>query len=146
MLLDATLLLADGVTTTTSAASTDYIDCQAAGNDYKGCIFVAKTDTTAFAVKNGAPSVDFQLQTSDNTSFSGARSSVFTLCAATGLLAADLGASTLAAAVVIPPGALRYLRGYYSISNYSAGTHDFSACSYSMFIVIDADRLISGRF
>ena len=145
MFIDYTLSLADTVTVTTSAASTNYIDTQAAGNNYRDCFFVAMVESTAFAIKNGAPSVNFELQTSDNVNFTGASTSTFTLCAVTGLLGAALTASTIVARIPIPMGALRYLRGYYNVTNYSAGSIDFSACSYSMFIARDVDGLVTGK-
>jgi hypothetical protein len=144
MYLDNTLLLADGVTTTTSAASSSYIDTQAASNDYEGSFFVVKVETTAFTAAAGAPAVNFQLQTSDNTTFSGARTATFTLVQSADLLAAELTASTIVYKVRIPPGARRYIRGYYYINNYNANTAYFSACSYTMFVTPDVDLLITG--
>ena len=142
MFIDYTLILADTVTVTTSAASTNYIDTQAAGNDYKDMFFFAKVETTAFTAGAGAPSVNFELQTSDSILFLDA--TTFTLCAATGLLAANLTASTIVARIPIPMGAKRYIRGYYNITNYAANTVYFSACSYSMFLATDVDGLITG--
>jgi len=141
MLLDATLLLADTTTVTTAAASTSYIDCQAKGNDYKGSIFVAQVETTAFTAHAGAPQAQFKLQTADDTSFA---TNLETLCQSSTYVAASLTVSKIICALPIPSGARRYIRGYYDIPNYAGGTVDFATCSYSMYIVHDADRLISG--
>lgn len=139
MILDASLILSDTQTTTTNAASTDYIDTLAAGNDYAGCWFNVAVNTTAFKAGLGAPAINFQLQTADNTSFAGARTSVFTLNQSGDFLVAQLTASTLVYKCRIPPGALRYIRGYKYINNYAANTIYLSACSYDMFITMDSD-------
>jgi hypothetical protein len=81
------------------------------------------------------------LESADDTSFA---DNGITLCASSIFYAADLTASKIMCAIPIPAGARRYIRGSYKIPNYSAGAQDFSACSYSMFIVRDADALISG--
>lgn len=136
MILDNNLVLADTVIVTTAAASTDYIDTLADGDANVGAWFVVKTESTAFTAGAGAPAVNFQLQTSDNTDF---LADGVTLAQSGSLLAADLTADKIVYAVRIPSGVQRYIRGYYYISNYAANTVYFSACSYSMFIVLDKD-------
>ncbi len=140
MIVDNFLALGyTAVTTTTSAASTSYIDTTAAGDSNVGDWFVVKTGTTAFTAGAGAPEITFQLQTSSNATFSGARTATYTLCESGVQLVGALTASKIVYKVRIPPTTLRYIRGYYNIGNYAANTVYVSACSYQMFIVKDAD-------
>lgn len=136
MILDASLILSDNQTTTTNAASSDYIDTLAAGNDVTGCWFNVAVNTTAFTAGAGAPQVIFQLQTSDSSSFPTAST---TLCQSGTFLVAGLVANSLVYKVRIPPGAKRYIRGYKYIANYNASSQRLSACSYDMFITKDSD-------
>lgn len=140
MIYDAALLLANAQSSTVAAASTDYIDTVAAGNDYKGCLFVAQV-TTAFTTGAGAPTMQFLLQTSAASTFSD--SATVTLAASALFLASDL---TLGKKVIlpIPPGARRYIRGYFNPSA-SSNTVRFNTTGVSMFILEDTDVTIDKR-
>jgi hypothetical protein len=138
MILDNFLVMASNVTTTTAAASTNYVDTVAAGDANVGAWFVVRTGAAAWVAKNGAPQTVFQLQTSDSTSF-GLSGTATTLAQSSTLLVAALTANKIVWAVRIPSGVKRYVRGYFSISNYSAGSQDLSTVGYSMFIVQDKD-------
>ena len=132
MILDAFALLSDAVSTTTSVASTDYIDTLATGQSYEGCFFVARVDTS-FVAGAGAPTVTFQLQTSDASDFSGATTA--TMCQSAAYLAAALTAGKRFA-VRIPTNAKRYIRGYAVVDD-GGNTKRFSTSVYDMFIVKD---------
>jgi len=127
MILDDLLKLADALETTVSSASTSYIDTQAGGDSYEGAFFYVRVDTAV--TSSGAPTVDFSLQTDDNTGFSSAT----TLVATGDKLKAVLTAGTTFK-IRIPPIAERYIRGYITI-----GTADLTAGKFDMFIVKDVD-------
>lgn len=135
MLLDKSLFMSDAQSTTTSVASTDYIDTLAAGNAYVGDWFVVRVDD-AFVAKNGAPAIVFRLETDADSAFA---ADGVTLCQSSSFLVANLTADTIVYKCRIPSGAKRYLRGYKQITNYSAGSIDVASGSYDMFIVKDAD-------
>lgn len=138
MILDNFLNLADTVTTTTAAASTDYIDTLAAGDAYQGAWFVVMTESTAFTA-TGTVTVTFQLQTCASSGFGSSEATAGTTLAQSAAFTYDqLTANKIVYKTRIPPGALRYLRGYY-YPNPNTGSNCITACSYSMFIVKDAD-------
>ena len=140
MIYDAALLLASAQSSTVAAASTDYVDTLAAGNDYKGCLFCVQV-TTAFTNYAGTPTMEFLLQTSSSSSFTGATTS--TLAASAQYVAGQLTAGKIII-LTIPPGAKRYIRGYFNPSA-STGSSSFSATGVNMFILEDTDVIISGR-
>lgn len=138
MILDNSLLLADGQGQTTAVASTNVIDTLATGNAYVGDFFVVRIDT-AFTAGAGAPTATFQLQTSASGTFT---ADGITLIQSGALLAAALTANSFALRARIPLGVKRYLRGYFSPSASSDSTR-FSAGAWDMFITADTRFLIN---
>ena len=130
MILDSLALLSDDQTTTTSVASTDLINTVAAGDSYEGAWFYVQVSTAFTAT--GAPTTQFELQTSATEAFT----VTATLCQTSAYLVADLTAGKQFK-MRIPPGALRYIRGYKKVTNYATGTIVLSACGYTMAIVKD---------
>lgn len=140
MIYDAALLMASAQSSTVSVASTDYIDALAAGNDYKGCIFNVRISTAA-AIGQGAPTVQYLLQTSSVSTFTDATTS--TLCASAVYQGAALTAGKTLE-LVIPSGAKRYLRGY-QLCAASTGVIFFTALAFDMFITEDSDVTLDKR-
>ena len=134
MILDALAQLADGQSTTFSAASSSVIDTLAKGDSYEGAWFVAMVDTS-FTAGLGAPTTSFLLETSGVEAFT---SDVNTLITTTATLVAGLTAGTFFK-VRIPPGAKRYIRGYKSVTNYAAASIALGVSVYSMFITKDVE-------
>lgn len=129
MIKDLLAVFSDAQTTTTSAASTDYIDTLVAGDAYVGNWFVGQIDTVP-TITNGQPSLLFQLQTSAESSFTDVTS--VTLIASVTYISSQLTAGKFFAAR-IPLGVKRYLRGY------TVKTANFAALAYDMYIVKDLD-------
>ena len=140
MYKDATLVMADAETGTTSGASTSYIDAKAAGNAYVGAWFVVGIDI-AFTVGAGAPTATFQLQTSNDANFIDATTA--TVCQSSALLAAALTIDTLVFKTRIPPGTKRYLRAYKVVDS-GAEAKRFVLGKWDAFIVKDVDMDIDG--
>lgn len=133
MILDSFLMMADAQESTVSVASTSYIDTIAAGDANVGDWFVVRVDT-AFTIGAGAPTATFQLQTDDGTDFDGGT----TLAQSSAMLAAALTDDTIVWKVRIPDGVKRYIRGYMVVDSGEEAKR-FSAGTYDMFIVKDAD-------
>ncbi len=71
MIYDAALLLAAAQSGTYNYASTDYIDTVSLGTDaYSGAFFVVQI-STAIVANSATPTVQFSLQTSDTSDWSG---------------------------------------------------------------------------
>ena len=138
MIYEAALLLDTGMTSTLSASSTDYIDTLAAGNDYKGCIFVCHQ--TVAATASGAPTVQFLLQTASTSSFVNGDTVTLAISATFSVAALALGNEWHC---VIPSGAKRYIRGRKIVA--STGTVFFTAGTTKMFIAEDIDVNIDRR-
>ncbi len=124
MLIDSTLVLSEKQAVTASAASAHTIDQLAAGNAHNHCVVVVYVDET-FA---GLTDLKISLQTSDTAAFAAPKE----LCSAS-FAAADLTKGKGLLKVVLPLGALRYIRGYYTVTG--TGT----AGKLSMFITDLAD-------
>ncbi len=139
MILDKLAKFAAAQSGTTSAASTDIIDTVNKGDAYISDWFVVAINT-AFVEVAGGPTATFQLQTSDNSDFSGV---AVTLVSSSAYLAASLLINKFWA-VRIPPGAKRYLRGY--IVQTSGNTQRFSAGAWDMFITQDIDLQYQQRY
>lgn len=137
MIMDALATFATAQTTTTSVASTDIIDTLAAGDSYQGCWFVVQV-TTAFTTNSVVPTFTFQLQTSSD-GFLGVGNDT-TLVASAAFLASQLTAGKFWA-VRVPLNTKRYLRGYKLVST-NTGSDYVTANGYSMFIVLDINRII----
>jgi hypothetical protein len=136
MYIDSELEFDDNDAHLSSAASKDYVDTLAAGDAISpGAKVVAKISTAY--VDAGGGTIVATLQTSDDSSFG---SYTTLLTGPTVTIAA--GAATAAGAVgvtlmdaVIPPGVLRYLRMYYTMTAMDAGSIDAR-------IVLDSDKLL----
>lgn len=140
MIYDAALLMASAQASTVAAGSTDYVDTLAAGNDYKGCLFVVQI-TSSFVNYAGTPTMQFLLQTSSLSTFTDATTS--TMAASALYQASQLTAGKMWA-VAIPSGAKRYIRGYFNPSA-STGSSSFNTTGVNMFILEDIDVEINKR-
>ena len=127
MILDDLLKLADAQESTVSTASTSYVDTIAKGDSYEGAWLYVRIDTACTSA--GATTVDFALQTDDNTSFSSA-----TTLVSTGATAKASLTSGKEFALRIPAGAERYIRGYVTVA-----TGPLLAGKWDMFIVKDVN-------
>jgi len=118
MYIDKDLYVSELQAVTVSAASTDYIDQQAAGDAYGNELYLVCRVGTAFA---NATSMTIDIQTDDNTSFSSAK----TLFSSGVILEAALTLNTVVVKVRIPKGLERYFRVYYTVDGtHNAGTID----------------------
>ena len=127
MYLDDLLKLADAQVSTVTAASTSYIDTLAAGDSYEGAWLYIRIDTAVTA--SGSATVDFALQTDDDSTFPSATTLI------------SSGAIAKASLIIgkeiklrIPPGAQRYLRGYVTVAS-----GPLLLGKWDMFIVKDVD-------
>ncbi|MFA5217139.1 Bbp16 family capsid cement protein [Sulfuricurvum sp.] len=127
MILDDLLKLADAQESTVSVASTSYIDTIAAGDSYEGAWLHVRVDTAITA--SGSATVNFALQTDDDSTFPSATTLVETGAVAKAVLVAGKEYK-----IRIPPGAERYLRGYVTIASGPLLTG-----KWDMFIVKDVD-------
>ena len=107
MLIDSTLMLSDKQAVTASGASENIIDQTAAGDAHRHAAVVAQADED-FA---GLTNLKISLQTCADSAFA----SPVELAAATFALA-DLKAGNALLKMALPSGALRYIRGYYTVS------------------------------
>lgn len=127
MFIDATTRVGNAQTLTSSGASTDYIDTKHSGDSYEGAWFVVVV-TTAFTRSAGALTATFDLRTDASSGFG-----TDTVLVSTGAIAKASLTAGATFAIRIPAGALRYLRGYSTVST----TADAGAAS--MFIAKDVD-------
>ena len=112
MLLDQNGVLSEKQAVTTTAASTNIIDCTAAGNVVPGGLFVVCRVDVAFATLT---SLKVAFQTAANENFSDA----VELASATFAVAA-LTKDKQLLAVAVPAGVKRYLRAYYTVTGDAA--------------------------
>lgn len=135
MYIDKNLLFADTLTTTTSGASTDYLDSTVVsikdGDAYKQLWWVVKTEA-AFA-GGAACTATFQLQTSEDATF--LDSTTITLASTGAFLTAALTVNTILSRIKIPLGLKRYTRIYMVVG----GTGVFTTASWSSFFAQDVD-------
>lgn len=153
MFRDNLLIMDSGVTVSTSAATGSYIDFLAAGDAMPaGSLIAWRVLVTTSVVTGTAGTLTFQLQTSPNTLFD---SNAVTL-ASVAVTVANLQAQSAGAApptnslgqpitpavvvVWLPPGCLRYLRGYYS---YAAASSFVTGPVVNNELLLDFDKLIS---
>lgn len=108
MLLDQNAMMSDKQAVTASAASANVIDLGAAGNAVPGALFAVCRVDEAFA---GVTQLKVSLQTDENEAFSDAEE----LLSAT-FAQADLNQVQNLFAMVMPNGAKRYLRAYYTVT------------------------------
>ncbi|MBQ8844232.1 MAG: hypothetical protein IKB61_03770 [Elusimicrobiaceae bacterium] len=107
MLIDATLVLSDKQALTSSCASENIIDQAAAGDSCAHAMVVAQT-VEDFAGLNG---LKISLQTSDQSDFG-----VWKDLAEASFETEDLKGGKTLLKMVLPLGAKRYIRGYYSVT------------------------------
>ncbi len=124
MLIDSSLVLSDKQAVTASCASEHTIDQTAAADVHNHLTVVALADED-FA---GLTSLKISLQTADDSGFESTKE----LLSAT-FEAANLKAGKALLKMVLPAGALRYIRGYYTVSGSG------SAGKLSLFITDLAD-------
>lgn len=124
MLIDNTLLLSDKQEVKASCASENIIDQLAAGDAHTHAVFVMHADED-FA---GVTELKISLQTADEENFA-APAELF----AAAFAGNELKAGKTLLKAVLPLGARRYLRGYYTVSG--AGT----AGKVSLFVGEAAD-------
>ena len=101
-------MMSDKQAVTASAASANVIDLGAAGNAVPGALFAVCRVDEAFA---GVTQLKVSLQTDENEAFSDAEE----LLSAT-FAQADLNQVQNLFAMVMPNGAKRYLRAYYTVT------------------------------
>jgi len=114
MITDAQLLFSNAQAVTVSAASTNIVDQGVAGNALGGGAepYVIAQIDEAFT-QAGALNVTFDLQTATDAAFT----SPVTLASSGAIAKASLTIGARPLRVRIPPGALRYLRMYYTASD-----------------------------
>jgi len=140
MYIDSELEFDDNDAHLSSGASTDYVDTLAAGDAISpGAKVVAKVSTAY--VDAGGGTIVATLQTSADSAF-GSYTTLLTGPTVTiaGSSVADPavgvgGIGTTLLDAVIPPGVLRYLRVYYTMTAMDAGSTDAR-------IVLDSDKLL----
>ncbi len=123
MLIDSTLVLSEKQAITTSAVSENTIDQTAAADAHHRLVVVAQVQEDFV----GLTSLKISLQTSDSSTFS----QINELLGVSFALA-DLKAGKSLFKMVLPEGALRYIRGYYTVSGMA------SAGKISLFITDEA--------
>lgn len=124
MLIDSTLVLSDKQAVTASAASDNVIDQLAKGDAHNRCVVIAQIDED-FA---GLTDLKISLQTCGVSAFSSSKE-LFSASFA----AADLKKGKTLVKTVLPLGADRYIRGYYTVTG--TGT----AGKISLFVTDEAD-------
>lgn len=124
MLIDSTLVLSNKQAVTASAASEHIIDQTAAG-EARHATVVALADED-FA---GLSGLKISLQTAADSSFSSPKE-----LAAASFVSADLKAGKALFKIPFPAGALRYIRGYYTVTG--TGT----AGKLSLFVTDEAGQ------
>lgn len=136
MIMDLSLVFDSALALTATAASTNYIDTGAAGDALPPGL-VAQVQfliNTTVAATGGASTTTFKLQTATDAAFS----SPIDLC-----ISVDTPKATLVAGyviqMVIPPGALRYLRAYYVVS-----TNNWTSGKVDARIILTNAKLIDG--
>ena len=118
MLLDQNAMMSDKQAVAATAASENILDLGAASNAVPGALFAVCRTDEAFS---GVTQVKVSLQTDDTADFSAAQE----LMAVTFALA-DLQSVKNLFAVVLPNGAKRLLRAYYTVSG--SGTAGKLSC------------------
>lgn len=134
MIIDAGLVMSSAQTVTASAASDSYIDMKAAGDALpQGVVPQVEflINTTVLAT-GGASTTTFRLQTATDTAFT---------IAVDLAVSADIAKASLVAGycvrLPIPPGMLRYVRAYYTVS-----TNNWTSGKVDARIILDGDRTL----
>lgn len=153
MIRDNNLIMDSAVTVSTNAATGSYIDFLAAGDAMEtGDIMLWRVLVTTSVVTGvTGKNLTFQLQTSPNTLFD---SNAITLCQVAvdlaNLVAQTAGTapptnsvgnpiSPAVVSVLLPPGMLRYCRGYYV---YDTSSSFVTGPKVNNELVMDVDKLI----
>ena len=107
MLLDQNAMMSDKQAVTASAASDNVIDLGAAGNAVPGALFAVGRVEEAF---EGVTQLEVSLQTDNSAEFSAAEELM-----RVSFEGADLTDAKTLFALVVPNGAKRFLRAYYTV-------------------------------
>jgi hypothetical protein len=127
MIIDRSLLLCDSVSTTTTHASTNYIDTLKAGpGAYVGSYFVVVCE----AAFTGGTSVEFKVEEDTDSGFATAMTTLVSLGVQ---VIANLGLGTVLAVRLPFKNTKRYLRAYATIVGVQTGG------TYSAFLAKDVD-------
>ena len=137
MFLDDLLKLADNQAVTTDSASTNVVDTVAAGDSYAGAWLYTRI-AVAYVSSELDGFIQFQLQTSDSESFTGAND--VTLAQSVPIEEATLVAGYEPFVIRIPLKTKRYLRLYHIVTGDTMDTGNSDA-----FITKDIDRLITAN-
>lgn len=130
VIIDKNLELSLAQAVTDSAASTNYIDQGAAGDAlYNELFAVCRVDTTCTSAASSA-TVVVKIETCAEPTFSAP--TVLLTSPSHGISASDLIAGQVIVKSRLPLGALRYIRGYYTVS-----TQDFTAGKFDLSFVKD---------
>lgn len=133
MFLDKLLQLADGVTTTTTAASTNVVPLTALGDAEKEAWFVFSVPTAW--TETGTNTIKVEVQTSDLETFLDTDDA--TLVASGTISVSDLAAGYQFKSR-IGVGRKKYLRGYLTVTG-NSGENAVLTAAYDMNIVLDAN-------
>ena len=116
MILDQENIMAEGQAISASAASTDYINQNAAGDSYESLWFVIRSA----AAGTGTGTIVFKLQTATDADFT-SPTDLFTSQSFTG---SEISANSFLVKVRVPVGAQQYLRAYFEVTDTATGTFD----------------------
>jgi len=132
MIIDHNLEMATAQALTASAASEDDLDSLKAGAAMDGSeLWLVARAGTALTSSGGGATLKVGLRTSAADNFSPeVEIAAFTV------LEAACTANTILGAIKVPPGLLRYVRGYFTVTgeNFTGGTID-------LFLVPNIDKL-----
>ena len=131
MKLDALNLLDDAVAITNTRASTSVINQLSAGSPLPGNARFRCSVPVSITSGNGTGTLAIALETSAYEAFN-SKTVLFSTAA---LAQADIVAGKVPVDIVIPPGALKYLRAYYTVA-----TEDMTAGSIDAFITLSSDQ------
>ena len=112
MYVDAELFLGIAQAITVTANTTSYVDTLAAGDSYKEGMYCQFLINTSFTT-NGA-TIAFSLQTAPTNAFS---TGLVTLASSAAINVSALTAGIVAFQFKIPPGALEFLQGTYTVAS-----------------------------
>ena len=141
MYIDGMLELADALSSTVSVASTNTIDTLADGMPYggsfAGAFFLIRVDTS-YVAGLGAPTAEFQLQTSDSETFANAAD---TLVQSDAYIASELIAGrTIKLPIPSDFRMKRYIRGYQNVTDGLSAGNRFSTSIFDMYITKDVNQ------
>lgn len=132
MILDNDLYFSTTDSITSSAYSENVIDLGAAGNAGKPLTLIIDVGTVA-VTQTGSGTNTFTLRTSATTDGTDLNGTVVDLATSAAIAKANLGIGKRAWTIKVPPGALRYLQVYYTVSETNL------TGNYDAYLVEDAD-------